>query len=393
MLLPFALLLCAADARVWSNTIINSPLTVLGSSSGSKAKFAFGAGGGTATISLPYNPLTPVSSTLVMTNSINDPSCGATPDLVSSLLSPTPTGSATQTIPFSSDNKVWTFALTGGSANLGSILACQTPLSTDYTLTARQANGSQLSYEEQGLPAIYACFWVFMALAVGAHAYGHYIAPLPQGYPKGQRPPLVSAVLASLALHAGSDFFHLVEWSYVDITGAESGYFLAVVGGLLRLGALVCIWVTAAFIATGYGVTVRRVSLREDSNWRGALLLGVLLVLGLTATLLYATASRGGNGAAAGGVGITLVCFLAGYLAWFLRRTQAVISAEVSLPKKALLTALMWTTVGTFLILPFAELLSEWRRGAGSSCCSTGSTGSSHSLPHNSPLLHPPPQL
>jgi hypothetical protein len=93
-------------------------------------------------------------------------------------------------------------------------------------------------------------------------------------------------VLAALSLHAASDTLHLIEWAYVDVTGEESGYFLAAAGGLLRLAALASIWVMAAFIATGYGVTTRRVALMENNNWRGALLLGVLVVLGLAATLL-----------------------------------------------------------------------------------------------------------
>ena len=301
----------AAHGRVWSGTLINSPF------SGELGRFAYGPGGGTAAVTVPANPLAPKQAQLssyteATWKAASPPSCTSATDGALAFTTSS-TAPVTATASFAGGDKTrWVFALAGQPTGL--YPPCPS-LSADYTLTALQANGSQLSYEEQGLPAIYACFWVFMVLALGAHAYGHIVAPLPQGYPKGARPPLVVALLVALTLHATSDTFHLIEWAYVDITGKESGYFLAVMGGLLRLGALACIWVMAAFLATGYGVTTRRVALMENNNWRGALLLGVLVILGLTATFLYASATRGTPNPSAAGVGITLVFFTLGCVA------------------------------------------------------------------------------
>lgn len=246
----------------------------------------------------------------------------------------------------------------------GNVLACQTPTSSStYTLVLKQGSGSQLSYEEQGLPAIYAVFWIFMGATMALHIYGHMVGPKPSNYPK-VRPRLVDALVALLALHAFSNTLHLIEWGVVDQTGKDSGLFLAAVGGLFRLAALCALWVMAAFIATGYGISTMNIgSMRDPKNYRGAILLTVLVVLGFTTTLLYSLTPRSVASArgssAQGGMAITLTLFILGYLVWFVRRVRETIAAEVSVTKKALLNSLMWVTLGSFFILPFAEILCE----------------------------------
>lgn len=246
----------------------------------------------------------------------------------------------------------------------GNVLACQIPhTSSTYTLVLKQGSGSQLSYEEQGLPAIYAVFWIFMGATMALHIYGHMVGPKPSNYPK-ERPRLVDALVALLALHAFSNTLHLIEWGVVDQTGKDSGLFLAAVGGLFRLAALCALWVMAAFIATGYGISTMNIgSMRDPKNYRGAILLTVLVVLGFTTTLLYSLTPRSVASArgssAQGGMAITLTLFILGYLVWFVRRVRETIAAEVSVTKKALLNSLMWVTLGSFFILPFAEILCE----------------------------------
>ncbi len=336
----------------------------------STARFAFGPGGGTATLQAsamtPSTPGTSWQFTAYSESSFKeaaDLSCASAPDLIGSNGLNSPAVSSTDTIQWTSaSTSMWYF----GIKEVAPALSCA--LSdldgATYTLTVTQANGSQLSWEEQGMPAIYASFFVLMGLALLAHVYGHIIAALPPEYPtsKGFRPPMVNAVLVSLAFHTISNLFHLIEWSVVATTGMDSGLFLSVLGGLLRLLALATIWVMAAFVATGYGVTTKRIALMENNNWRGALLLGVVVVLGLTATIIYGTASRNpGNSslAAAGAIGITVTLFLMGYLAWFWRATLQIIAAEVSVPKKGLLQNLLYVTIFTFLSLPFAEIVGE----------------------------------
>jgi hypothetical protein len=223
-------------------------------------RFAYGPGGGSAGITLSANPLGSAPnpqlawfSDATWRTAKGALNCQSTPAGSLSVLQNT-ISSVTETATMPAANTLWVFALQSLPSSTDPAGTPCPPLAADYTLTATQASGSQLSYEEQGLPAIYACFWVFMALTAGAHVYGHIIAPLPQGYPtgdKGMRPPLVTCLLAALTLHMASDTLHLIEWAYVDVTGAESGLFLAVAGGLLRLAELAAIWVMAAFIATG----------------------------------------------------------------------------------------------------------------------------------------------
>ena len=340
--LPFA------QCRIWSGTLVNQPF------SDAIGRFAFGAAGGSASAALSnvQAPATALNWFAETSWRKGAHDCSLNADGTAPINGlPTVTGNP-------GSNQMWYFALS----------ACtSTAMSLDYTLTATQANGSQLSYEEQGLPAIYACFWIMMAGTVLAHAWAHFLAPLPADYPKGVRPPLVIALTVALALHSVSDTFHLIEWAVVDQTGRDSGMFLAALGGLTRLFALSAIWVMMAFVATGYGITTRSVRLMENNNWRGALLLGILVVLGLTSTLLYATATRAPGAApdkGAAGVGLTLFFFTIAYLVWFVRRTRLTIADEVSLPKKALLQMLMWVTLGTSLVLPLAEFLSAYRRRA-----------------------------
>ena len=126
--------------------------------------------------------------------------------------------------------------------------SCGDGVSTAYTVEATQADGSQLAYDEVGLPAVYGVFWVVSLAQLAFHCWRHYFRQ------PAFAPGLVRALTALLALHALSDVAHLIEWSEVARTGRGSAA-LAAVGGLLRLGAQAVMWAAAALAAVGFGIT------------------------------------------------------------------------------------------------------------------------------------------
>jgi len=126
--------------------------------------------------------------------------------------------------------------------------SCGDGVSTAYTVEATQADGSQLAYDEVGLPAVYGVFWVVSLAQLAFHCWRHYFRR------PAFAPGLVRALTALLALHALSDVAHLIEWSEVARTGRGSAA-LAAIGGLLRLGAQAVMWAAAALAAVGFGIT------------------------------------------------------------------------------------------------------------------------------------------
>ncbi len=363
------LFLPLVGARIFSGTISDSFAAI--------GRFAWAPGGGSATLTTGGQTLYLGEFSETVWNGVTNRQCN---NPISDLIPPTSIQPGTHDIPVPAPNAMVFFSLQTvpfpSPQNPPS--PCQPASSpSTYTLVLKQGSGSQLSYEEQGLPAIYAVFWIFMGATLALHIYGHMVGPKPSNYPK-VRPRLVDALAALLALHAVSNTLHLIEWGVVDQTGKDSGMFLAAVGGLFRLAALCALWVMAAFIATGYGISTMNIgSMRDAKNYRGAILLSVLVVLGFTTTLLYSLTPRSVASArgssAQGGMAITLTLFILGYLVWFVKRVRETIAAEVSVTKKALLNALMWVTLGSFFILPFAEILCEcgeerwwwWRRLGG----------------------------
>jgi len=329
--------LSIANGRTWSGSADGSTNFI------QVGRFAFGPNGGTFSLSSSQPTLV-----LSLYNDNPPTSCGSIPDA---------------TIPFSTPSSSSPITSTMLYLSLNSPRCADTNLHPgSFSVTATQANGSKLSYEEQGLPAIYGTFFVFTLIPLALHMWAHFFRPLPSNYPS-IRPKIVQVLILLLSFHLLSDFFHMIEWVIVDSTGKDSGAFLGAIGGLLRLAALGTLWVFAAFIATGYGITTNKIpSIRESKNYRGAILLASLIVFGLTATLVYAFAPRNPGDSARGSssqiaLAFLLMAFILGYLAWFVWSARITIAEEPLLPKKQLLTWLLWTTVASILTLPFAELL------------------------------------
>ena len=250
---------------------------------------------------------------------------------------------------------------------------CPSAIGDTYTLTLKQADGSHLSYEEVGIPAVYGVFWAWTMCLAGAMVWALFFAAKPATFPK-ELPLLTRVLLVTLVLHALSNLAHLIEWSYLSSTGKPSGAFLAVVGGLLRLAAVAAGWVMAAVIASGYGVSTMSVgTYKEEKNIKGVVALSALILVGFILSVYFgATASAAGGGAGnpkfgcpstsagnAGGIwaGLIFLALTFTYLAFVVIRWRATIAAEASLPRKTLLTWCGYNVIASFFILPLAEII------------------------------------
>ena len=248
---------------------------------------------------------------------------------------------------------------------------CGTPIpSTTYRVDARQTDGSQLSYEEIGLPWVYAVFWL-TASALGAfHTYKHYM--------QGPRfdPIIVRALTVTLLCHFSSNLFHLIEWATVARTGVGN-VGLVVCASLLRLSAVVTLWAVAAFVALGFGITSTDSSSSSISSWksadfklwarvnyRGLILFVALVVTYFILAVVYAAGavSNPTTGRTQGSTvfaALVLLALTLSYIGWFIRKSSLTRAAEVNLTKRALLTKLTYVLVACFAVSPVAEFFGE----------------------------------
>jgi hypothetical protein len=211
-----------------------------------------------------------------------------------------------------------------------------------------------------------------MALA-GAFIWALFFMAKPASFPTAP-PLLIRVVLVTLVLTALSNMAHLTEWGFLSNTGKPSGAFLAVVGGLLRLSASCAVWVLAAVVATGYGVSTLSVgSFKDASNIKGVVALGALLLVGFILSIYFGAVSSAAGGGAGnakfgctvaqsgttGGIwaGLIYLALTFSYLAFVIIRWRGTIAAEASLPRKSLLTFLGYAVISSFFILPLAEVI------------------------------------
>ncbi len=356
-----------------------SARTYTGTSSGLRyyvGKFAYGPAGGTVTASLADA----TTEVILLDDTVFDSSADAVSQC-SQASAITATDGTTAAVPARS--RPYFYFASIGARILGAKPACSTPSSTAFTVTLKQANGDQLSYDEVGLPAVYAVFFVVAAVQLGAHVWKHYTR-------EEQFAPLIVKLLTlMLIFHTISDFSHMVEWALVANTGKGST-FLAVTAALLRLVGQSTLWVLAALAAVGHGIS------SSESNWRahincsytslrGIVLLAALILTYLIIAIVYAansnaapTRATAGGGAAAG---IILLGLTIGFIVWFFVTMRATKAAEISLTKKAMLDRLTYVLAAAMVVLPLVELISARRnfRDAGAT--------------HLARVLHSPPPI
>lgn len=347
--LVFLALVSSASARVWTGSA-SGPFPFVG-------KFAFGPAGGTIEASLGDT----VSTELVAVDDTVWKPSGSGPSLCPGAYRTIMPGATSASID--SRGRPYFYFLLLGSAPINGAAACSSGVSTAYTVKATQADGGQLSYEELGLPAVYGVFWALASAQLAYHVWRHYsngavFAPL-----------IVRCLTLTLALHAFSDFFHLIEWSLVAGSGRGS-VFLAVAAALLRLVAQASMWVLGALAAVGHGIS------SSDGNWRAhldfadwrmlrgvALLASLILTYLVTAVFYAATSANAATRATPGSAwaAVVLIGLTLGYLVWFFVRMRATKAAEISLPKKTMLDRLTWALAAAFCVLPLAELMGAFR--------------------------------
>jgi hypothetical protein len=239
------------------------------------------------------------------------------------------------------------------------------PQASSYTLDLRLADGSQLGYDELGMPAIYGCFLAINLALLAAHVFGHHFRHrFVGGYDAaGAAPPVVPALArwysASLALFCFSAFLHMIDWAQAaaDGVGAPAAGFVA---DFVRIGSQMAFWVLCALAAIGYGVVTYRVD-EKNGNWVGALLLtGVLVSYLAIFSVIVADAAQIATATAPAGAwwpGFALLGLTLGFAAWWVWKIRATQAAEVNTSKKALLYRLTWGLALNFAVLPVAFLV------------------------------------
>jgi hypothetical protein len=345
-----SLTLSLASARVYTGTASGS-FPFLG-------KFAFGPGGGNININVGD-----ATTSLVVFDDAAWPSgCEDARGVTTDLQAGVPTSAA---YPSALRPSFYFFSLASQAP-----VTCSSPIiATPYTLTATQANGDSLSYEEIGLPGVYGAFWAISLAQVVFFAWRLFFAP---GRP--DHVPVISrAVLGLFMLHTASDLAHLIEWATVARTGRGS-VALAAAAGLLRLAAEATNWATAALVAVGYGISTAEAGWRADGlvwlreNARGALVLAALIVTYLVTALVYAVGGATATSRSAGEspwAAVVLIALTLGYVAWFFRRTRITLAAQVSAAKRTLLARLIACFAASMSVLPAAEFLGEGERRVG----------------------------
>ena len=219
----------------------------------------------------------------------------------------------------------------------------------DWTLTLTQADGSQLGYDEQGIPSGYATWFVFYIIALSVHVWAHYMRA-----PKFA-PAIVRLYSLSLVLQTASLFCHACDWLTVASRGTGVPFF-SILGSLLRVLAAISLWVLAALVANGYGV--RTFAIDERANYASAALTLCALgagcgFIGWNVTRDPANPERFTSAPAL--IVLLLLTFV--FVAWFLVRLSWTLKAEAHTVKKALLFRLGAVLLGNFAILPFSEFV------------------------------------
>ena len=268
----------------------------------------------------------------------NKVACSAATQLArSSVLMPNPPGApVTATYTESQRPHFWFFAMANGAS-------CSPAVYLDYTVTALQADGGQLSYDEIGMPSAYGCFFALYLIGLAVHIYFHYV----------RRPrfaPLLVLLLTwSLVLSLLSLLCHTIDWANVSSKGVNIPFF-SVVGGLLRIAASMTLWCMAGLAANGFGITTYSLGAKE--NIRGLGLTAGALVTYLALIIYYSVSRDPASTSALGGAwpAIVLLGVTLAFMGWFIFRIRATLLGETHTLKRKVLAQLAYTLGSQFLV-------------------------------------------
>jgi Rhodopsin-like GPCR transmembrane domain len=242
-----------------------------------------------------------------------------------------------------------------GANNVGTAPGdCVPAASGEYILTVTQANGSQLGYDEIGMPAIYGVFWFFSFMILCFHLYGHYFRTPRFG------PTIVICFTLVLFLHSGSTFCNLINWSVVQSSGKEVP-FMEGVAAMLRFSSLFLIYVLSTLSANGYGIT--SYSLKSQYNIIGFIaVIFVAILLFVVLIWYWATVNRVAPPVTTFVAALPAISILALtliFLGWFIFAIRSTIFQETHTTKRTLLFRLSFALGSVFMSLPLSEFIAS----------------------------------
>jgi len=227
--------------------------------------------------------------------------------------------------------------------------ACSPSVDMSYTITLKQADGSQLSYDQLGLPALYGCFWAVFAILTAVHVARHYVLTPRFGPTVGL---LYSAALSLFMLHL---LFSLILWARMAADGLVDVP-IAVLATLLRGLAHLVLLALAALVAGGYGVTTYK--LTTTGNLVGCAIWALFAVAYAAASVvrLLGMDAAQPNPDLGNWPAIVLIALFLAFLGWFVLGLRRTILGETRTDKRAVLFRLGLALAYYCLILPAVEL-------------------------------------
>ena len=309
-----------AAARVYSGSLANSGATPF------IARFAFGPSSGStpsgsmvitySTPQLTLNWLGYIDTTWAQVYG-SSLTCTNQQSLATSVL-PLPAGvtRATQTISQPGTAHYWYFVMSNQPG-------CNNVQVSTYTVTFLQADGSQLSYDELGLPAVYAVSVGVYVLATAVHIYVHYFRR-----PRFA-PTLVHLFTITLVAFTLSNLSELVQWTSVARTGMDNTSARLAAASFLLIG-VAAMWTLAGLAANGHGIYPHSLRGTPRRPWRGGcnlvgLAIGIvmmaLLAAGIVAPIFATTIANPAADITSWPL-IVLIIVLLLYVVWFVRMSR-----------------------------------------------------------------------
>jgi hypothetical protein len=144
-----------------------------------------------------------------------------------------------------------------------------------YSIQFTQENGSQMSCDEEGLPAMYIVFFVFYLFVIVAHAYSAW-----QLFKSEALHPIVRIISVALALQFFSIFFEMIHYTTLKRNGVGVEG-LKAFGDLLNMLMDLAIILLMVLISKGWAVTTNVIPKRDTTIILVVMALLIVLYLAL----------------------------------------------------------------------------------------------------------------
>lgn len=144
-----------------------------------------------------------------------------------------------------------------------------------YSIHITQYNGSELSCDEYGLPAMYITFFVFYLFVIGAHAYSAW-----QLFKSEALHPIVRIISVAIALQFFAIFFQMIHYTTLKRNGVGVEG-LKAFGDLLNMLMDLAIILLMVLISKGWAVTTNVIPKRDTTIILVVMALLIVLYLAL----------------------------------------------------------------------------------------------------------------